>query len=360
MNPHNTPFSPKTMENIFATFNSENHYLTPIHKNTFFTSSKKELIATIFQDLAKILQNEPIDINTFKRLSKHQKTLYFWSELDKIMQYGGFIKYYCSPQKNYMPLIIQGFSELEVPAITQVLTEVHNTYLVNQKYFTTDDDSFDAELYKAATILKRFDKKYLDLHPKITDTLYNFIHQNPYYFFKEEQGKPFPPNFTGTCTSYFEEGMLKEQFEVIDGKIEEILYVYHPNGVTSKVIEYDQGQLTGNRHEYYPNKKPKLKVKYDEDIEVKTILFYHENGKPSRLEQINLKGERQGDYKEWHANGQLKKRGFFLNNKTKDGEWITFHDNGIQQLEAEYTNGQLKIICQWDRMGNKLVNPNYN
>lgn len=354
MNPSNTPFSPQIMENIFATFNSENHYLTSINKSTFFTSPKKELIAIIFQDLTQRLQNKPINTNTFKCLSKQQKTLYFWSHLDKIMQYGGFIKYYCSTQKTYMPLIIQGLFEMEAPVIAQMLTEVNNAYLTNQKYFTIDDDAFDDELYKAAAILKRFDEKYQDLHSQTINAFYKFIHKNPYYFFKDEQNKPFPPNFSGTCTSHFKEGMLKEQFEVIDGKIDGIFHLYHPNGFPNKVIEYHQGNFTGNRHEFYANKKPKLKVKYDEDIEVKTILFYHENGKPSRLEQVNLKGERQGDYKEWYENGQLKKRGFYLNNQTKDGEWITFHDNGIQQLEAEYTNGQLKVISQWDRMGNKV------
>ena len=355
MNPYNTtPFSPKIMENIFASFNTEKHYLTSLNKSTFFTASKKELIDIICQDLANLLKDKPTDINTFKCLSRQQKTLYFWSELDKTMQYGGFIKYYCSPQKNYMPLIIQGFSDMKMPDVANVLTEIHETYLANQKYFTTNDDAFDTELYKAAALLKRFNDKYQSLHSQMIENLYSFINQNPYYFFKDEQDNPLPPNFTGTCTSHFKEGMLKEQFEVIDGKIDGILYHYHPNGFPHKIIEYHQGQFTGNRNEFYANKKPKLKVKYDADIEIKTILFYHKNGKQARLEQINHKGTRQGDYKEWYENGQLKKRGFYLNNQTKDGEWLTFHDNGIQQMEAEYINGQLKVKSQWDRMGNKV------
>ena len=51
--------------------------------------------------------------------------------------------------------------------------------------------------------------------------------------------------------------------------------------------------------------------------------------------------KKEGFFKNYHENGQLKEEGNFINGK-KDGLWKFYHENGQLKLEGNFNDGELK------------------
>lgn len=47
-----------------------------------------------------------------------------------------------------------------------------------------------------------------------------------------------------------------------------------------------------------------------------------------------------GEYFEYHANGEIKIRGFYNDNLTREGLWLSYYENGIKWSEAYYSDGK--------------------
>lgn len=47
-----------------------------------------------------------------------------------------------------------------------------------------------------------------------------------------------------------------------------------------------------------------------------------------------------GEYVDYHPNGQIKTKGILKNNK-REGQWAAYYDNGTTQSENKYENGIL-------------------
>ncbi len=62
---------------------------------------------------------------------------------------------------------------------------------------------------------------------------------------------------------------------------------------------------------------------------------YWENGNKKRFENLNDKGFREGDYKEWYENGTLKTEEHYRNGR-RDGLSIKYHPSGKIHIKAKY------------------------
>jgi antitoxin component YwqK of YwqJK toxin-antitoxin module len=51
--------------------------------------------------------------------------------------------------------------------------------------------------------------------------------------------------------------------------------------------------------------------------------------------------KKEGFFKNFHENGQLKKEGNFINGK-KEGLYKTYYENGQLEFEGNYKEGELK------------------
>jgi len=51
-------------------------------------------------------------------------------------------------------------------------------------------------------------------------------------------------------------------------------------------------------------------------------------------------GERDGECKEYHGNGQLRCQGFYKDGERMDGEYKEYYDNGQLRCQRFYKDGE--------------------
>jgi antitoxin component YwqK of YwqJK toxin-antitoxin module len=57
---------------------------------------------------------------------------------------------------------------------------------------------------------------------------------------------------------------------------------------------------------------------------------------------IDENGQKQGEYKSWYSNGQLREHGFFVDGKLH-GEFKWWHENGHLYTHCFYVDGNMVI-----------------
>jgi antitoxin component YwqK of YwqJK toxin-antitoxin module len=146
--------------------------------------------------------------------------------------------------------------------------------------------------------------------------LQQFYHRSGQIEFvvQNSDGRPMGP-----WQLFFEDGSIK-----VRGAFE--------NGAPSGVWEtfYESGQLR-SRGQFSGGRKTSMRTTYDRPMTpmMTPITF---RGHPAL-------GEKDGDWEEFHENGQLKSRGPWADGK-KDGDWEEFHENGRLKSRGPWADGK--------------------
>ena len=142
-----------------------------------------------------------------------------------------------------------------------------------------------------------------------------------------------------------------------------VVAYYYENGVKKEEGSIDKLQKNGLWKSWYQNGQLKEEVVYEEMKEgkrrTKMINYYDSTG-------IHLVADGKGLLKEYHKNdihGQLKTIGSY--NKYKQvGEWLGYHENGDHYYNETYNDeGELVKGVSYDSLGNRfeysevMVNP---
>jgi MORN repeat variant len=71
-----------------------------------------------------------------------------------------------------------------------------------------------------------------------------------------------------------------------------------------------------------------------------------------------LDGKEHGEWRKYHASGKLKSKRYFATGE-KTGHFVTWWENGQQQMEYNFVNGEYEGTCkEWNEKGflNKIMN----
>lgn len=208
-------------------------------------------------------------------------------------------------------------------------------------------------------------------------------------------------NKDGVWVEFYEEGGFKTYQEWKNGVLNGYFKTYDRNGDLLKVEFYKDGQLVPEskeiktleiKYDYYDNGKIKVAGSYFKGIPEGIRREYDQQGKITKsyffingiviLEGIiDEKGLKQGDFKEYYENGQLRAEGKYKDSKPvgtwkffypngnlyqigeydtkgrKTDKWLTYYDNGQIQKEEYYEkNLQEGDYIEYDINGNIIVN----
>ena len=114
--------------------------------------------------------------------------------------------------------------------------------------------------------------------------------------------------------SFHDNGELKSQGKVKDGKQVGVWKFYGDNGKLKAQGKYENGEKEGEWKQYHDNGQLSSEGKYEN-------------------------GEKEGEWKIYGDNGKLKSQGKYENGK-REGEMRYYHDNGQLGAEGKYENGE--------------------
>ncbi|MBN8701472.1 MAG: toxin-antitoxin system YwqK family antitoxin [Bacteroidetes bacterium] len=189
------------------------------------------------------------------------------------------------------------------------------------------------------------------------------------------QGKP-----DGYWKTYFPNGKVKSEGNRENFVLDSLWKFYNEDGILTLEYYYENGKKTGEKKTYDSKTGKLLSIEnFKEDVKQNFSFNYHSNGKikdkipfvdgkengnafeydtlgniitlteyklgfTRKSERINRKdrdGLKQGVWKDFYDNGNLKNEGRYLNDK-KDGYFKDYALNGSLLKVEKYTNGKLQ------------------
>ena len=131
-------------------------------------------------------------------------------------------------------------------------------------------------------------------------------------------------------------------------------YIYFPDGKIQQTFAYNGGKKEG------------LSKEYDKDGNIITLLEYNNDFLVSRerINRIDSKGLKQGEWKEFYPNGRIKTEKTFVDDNLH-GYYKEYDNRGILVLTMLYENGaivksrvedepDIEIVNKYDQDG-KLI-----
>ncbi len=113
---------------------------------------------------------------------------------------------------------------------------------------------------------------------------------------------------------------------------------YWPNGKVMSEITYQMGRLRGEYITYYPNGKVEENGSWDLDRNTGKFQRYHPNGTLAQDFVFNDHGQRDGDQKYFHENGQLAVQ-VHVKEGREEGTLKRYTASGQLQQVAEFNGG---------------------
>ncbi len=143
----------------------------------------------------------------------------------------------------------------------------------------------------------------------------------------------------GNYLSNYEDGQIEETGNYVDGKKEGEWKSYHKNGNIHEIKSYSMGELSDSLVVYHKNGQVKRRAFYKKAGD-KTKLHgdeynYYENGQLKSVVSY-VKGDKRGEFTEYHDNGEVKTQGEFSRKGNKTGTFKEFYDNGRLKVEKRY------------------------
>ena len=151
----------------------------------------------------------------------------------------------------------------------------------------------------------------------------------------------------------FMEYSFKNEFKL---KFAEQIMKYYRNDLSMKELK-----------EYFDNnviwKKTEASKKEEEKTNEKTetVKEFFDNGKLQKEYEINKKGQKNGFYKLYHNNGELRAETNYKDGVQNAGTVISFHNNGVKAREVLVKKGSILHgkFTEWDDNGNLKRKGNY-
>lgn len=161
----------------------------------------------------------------------------------------------------------------------------------------------------------------------------------------------------GLWQTFYPNGQVKWEGTYVDGKKDGYFKTYTETGSLVTIDKYINDVLQTNAPElaklevkttYYSNGKVKSEGPYKNNLPYGVHRMYDENGSEQKADiydsgrimaegKLDSSGAQQGEWKEFHANGQLKSIGKYVNG-IKVGEWKFFFENGKMFETGKYDN----------------------
>lgn len=339
-------------------FDKSEHFRPKLNKGEFYKLSGFDFGWFVLEPISKFIKDKDHEIERGKSLSYGQKALYYWWYLDAQVTNGGFVQFYYNGYAKYVPTIIKGLEHIGDIEMTNLVKKADKIYQKNKKLMdkAQESDLFGSDLYDRLDEMSLLDDKYYEINVKTMSLIENYIRKNPNEIGIDEYGKEFDITYTGLCKTFYESKKIKNEFQLENGLIYGEFNSFFENGNLQEVIKYKNGVQTGERKEYYENGELKNEVIIVSSKKLSIHKSYYINGHPEKLETKRLNNnERFGEYKEWYENGQLSKAGTYKSAYERSGEWLEFYKDGSKKVEAEFVNGNFKLINHWNENGLQLL-----
>ncbi len=195
---------------------------------------------------------------------------------------------------------------VEVSGLTKEVNQ--NGNIVN---YVVPIDS-DNENNYALICLEKFDGKWSVYHHELLE---------------KHKGRTF--NFTLSSSlkkEYYENGELRFEGVVIEGKKEGTCKFYYENGKLSELTIWHNDLPTGKILMYHPNGQKSTEATSVNGIKEGKAMLWHENGQVKEILYYS-NNMISGEYISYHSNGQIYRKGVFKNSE-KIGEWEVYDENG--------------------------------
>ncbi len=131
------------------------------------------------------------------------------------------------------------------------------------------------------------------------------------------------------------EGIWREYSE--EGEVEKS-YVYKNGVVIGEGIITEKGEKNGEWKEYYNDGQIKAEGKYDHDAKIEEWKFYHKNGKTEQIGSYTKEGKLTGIWKWYYSSGLLLREESFYEDKP-DGVLTEYDELSNIITQGEFING---------------------
>jgi antitoxin component YwqK of YwqJK toxin-antitoxin module len=218
----------------------------------------------------------------------------------------------------------------------------------------------------------------------LNDYPYDYLIKSNYYYFKSAERAYFDElkglfrdyyysacinlYYTGLYKSWYKNGQLHIEHTCKDGKKDGLYKEWNENGQPNEESEYKNGKISGLCKKWGKNGKLLKECSYDDESKNGIYKGMYDNGIPhiefsykdDRKNELylNLKrewnydekvelwlkfifkdGQKDGIYKEWYKNGQLRYERTYKNNKL-NGVYRAWYENGQLRYERNYQDGK--------------------
>lgn len=184
----------------------------------------------------------------------------------------------------------------------------------------------------------------------------------------------------GLWKEFYPSGVLKNEITYLNDKMSGYLKEYSPKGSLINTTKYIDGVLQKDAPElakldvktaYYEDGSVKYTATYKDGVAEGIQREFSQEGKVVNAKVfvggvltgegiLDTAGLKQGFWKEYHPNGELKSQGTYMNGKRVD-EWTFFHPNKTVEQKGKYDKkGKAQGPWKWFyESGNILREENY-
>lgn len=154
-------------------------------------------------------------------------------------------------------------------------------------------------------------------------------------------------------------GALEKKGSIHLGHLNNDWEYYYPTGKPMLSGRYLIDRKIGKWTGYYESGSKKFSGNYDNGIETGIWMTYHDKTESVSSQGEFIDGKRHGEWKWFHANGQVREIGTFIHGK-ETGTWTTYYANGQKKGEGEFVEGLREGKWTWWREnGNEWRTANY-
>lgn len=136
--------------------------------------------------------------------------------------------------------------------------------------------------------------------------------------------------------SYFENGKLELESEIIDQKMNGVSKYYYPNGQLKYIAHLKDNMYNGKLTFWYQNGEIWQELNYQNGLYSDSVKEYYPGGK-IKFQGSFINGNGIIEY--YYRNSQLMRKGKLQNNK-ETGLWIDYDSIGRKNSEGKFVNGR--------------------
>lgn len=169
-------------KNYFKYFDPEDQLRPKLSTKKFKELKDWDFVWEILEPI-NIATTQRSEIGLSKKLSKGQKTLYFFWYLDAEVENGGFIQFYHNKTDHYLPSIIEGLEFLGDRNMLNLINKAEELYQQKKSLFekATTIEAF-SKLYDKIAGFSELEDKYYKLRDKTISLIEKYIRENPKEF----------------------------------------------------------------------------------------------------------------------------------------------------------------------------------